>query len=412
MKVAVPPPNKPKKVDFKLCIPLEGPPQRSSDDDAEKATSFTCKMNPKDKNSAEYVKKIYPFGDDGGCEQLLITLNLMTAVIKGQGLKSNEQKVELLRQIFQGSVLAAFENEMPKADAVDQTIEDDAYEQGIESMKKVVFPDKAARNQKKAMRKLKKPVGMKFRDFANRVRKINEYLPLFPALGNGNTPTALDDEELHELLHDALPKVGYQDVMQRHDYDPTQDDFHKFVDWIERRCEPFDNKGSNEPAQEKQPPRKNGNNKRKSATQPESGEGKTTTNPHKRPRKYCLYHKHSDHTSEECKVLKGLVKNAPPHKKFEKKTNDFNHVEEVFKSEEFQTMIQKGVAKSCSTLFKAFKKELAEDMQLLEISSSKRKAEEPGELAEDLAYEALLKLNEAPDDEAMADAKASDGDDY
>ena len=67
-------------------------------------------------------------------------------------------------------------------------------------------------------------------------------ITFFPLLPDGSKPKPMPNDEFLELLHDALPKTGYQNVMQQHDYDPTQDTFHNFVQWIERRCEPFDNR--------------------------------------------------------------------------------------------------------------------------------------------------------------------------
>src|SRR6056300_455953 len=120
-------------------------------------------------------------------------------------------------------------------------INGDHLKRGIEAMKRVVFPDKAARNQKKTMKKLCKPVTMTFRTFANHLQKMNSYLGMFPDLPDGKSSTAFSLEEFQEVLDEALPKTGYQEKMQQHDYDPTTDDFHKFVDWVEGHCETFDN---------------------------------------------------------------------------------------------------------------------------------------------------------------------------
>ena len=64
-------------------------------------------------------------------------------------------------------------------------------------------------------------------------------------------------------------------------------------------------------------------------------------------------------------------------------------------------MIKDNVEKSCSKMFKAFKKEISEDFNLIE--EGKRKADA---LEENQAYDELMMapLHEAPDDELLDDS--------
>ena len=66
-------------------------------------------------------------------------------------------------------MLEAFENEIPTEEGVPVT--DDHIKKGRNAMTKIVFPDKAVRHQKKAMKKIKKPMKMKICEFANRMKK-------------------------------------------------------------------------------------------------------------------------------------------------------------------------------------------------------------------------------------------------
>ena len=140
------------KVDFQLSIGLEPPPKRSVDDEKVKPKSFTCKMHPSKKDSAEFLVKIYSFSD-GSPEEYIETLRQLATVQVGQGVKKNEDIVVLYKQIFEGALLKAFKNEIPtdKGDV----ITDDHIKKGQNAMTKIVFPDKAVRHQKKAMKKSK-----------------------------------------------------------------------------------------------------------------------------------------------------------------------------------------------------------------------------------------------------------------
>ena len=167
------------KVDFQLSIGLEPPPKRSDDDDKVKPKSFTCKMHPGKKDSAEFVVKIYSFSD-GSPEEYIETLRQLATVQVGQNVKKNEDIVILHKQVFEGALLEAFENEIPSGE--NPKITNEHLKKGRNAMIKIVFPDKAVRHQKKAMKKIKKPMKMKIREFANRMKKINEMLTFFPLL--------------------------------------------------------------------------------------------------------------------------------------------------------------------------------------------------------------------------------------
>lgn len=387
MKV-VPPQNKTKRAQFQLCIPLEPPPPRNSDDEVIKPIAFTCKMNPKDKNSSEFVIKVYKVGDDTTVENLLETFKQMVAVEAGQALKKNEDRVTLVRQLFEGSLLTAFENELPGLDASNKpiTIENGHYDAGIEAIKKVVFPDKAARNHKKAMRKVKLPLNMKFRVFANRFKKQNDFLPFFPLLANGTKPTPLAEEELLECLHDALPWENFRERIQAQGYDPTTDTFHNFIQWVEERCEPFMRPPKNRSTGDVPIPKK----KRKPDNQ--SG-GKTHhDSSNKKQRKFCLYHKYCDHTTDECKVVKSSLSKVAQYNKSDK-SKDFHA---MLTSQDFQLMQDKRTASICSKLFKAFKNDIKEEFHLMERSPVKDNVNEN----ENDAYINALKLNQADDGSA------------
>ena len=320
--------NSNSKVDFQLSIGLEPPPKRSDDDDKVKPKSFTCKMHPGKKDSAEFLVKIYSFSD-GSPEEYIETLRQLATVQVRQNVKKNEDVVVLYKQIFEGALLEAFENEIPSEENAE--ISDEHLKKGRNAMTKIVFPDKAVRHQKKAMKKIKKPMKMKIREFANRMKKINEMLTFFPLLPDGSKPKPMPNDEFLELLHDTLPKTGYQNVMQQHDYDPTQDTFHNFVQWIERRCEPFDDReprNKKDGPMDKPIPKKKQASKRKHDGNNTPGNGESAA---KKGRKYCIHHKWCDHTTDECKVIKAMYQEHAPPKKYaqQKKANEIHMIQKL-----------------------------------------------------------------------------------
>ena len=408
MKIS-PPTNNSNKVAYQLCIGLEPPPKRSSDDDVEKAITFTCHRKPGDNDSPKYSIKAYPFEDGMGPETYILTIRKMDEVIKGQNINTNGDKVILVRQLFKGSALTAFENELP-----DGTRVTDAHiRKGLNAMAKVVFPDKAYRNQKKALKRFKKPKEMTFRIFANRMKKLNEYLVHFPVLANGTTPRALPNDELAEVLHDALPKKGYQDVMQVHDYDPTNDTLQKFIEWVERRCEPFDTPA----ARSDNPPSTKVPRKKRSAE--ESGSYIKDSDRPTKKKKWCLLHKHCDHTTDQCKVMKAKAKEqACDNKPWKRSGNDYKKSKDAHYFDDsgvdgllghttFRNALTKEIATVCTKVFKAYKRKyddrdanMAVDVDD-ETAISLTTDEEPMDMGSDGAHESTKILSDEELDELI-----------
>ena len=252
-------------------------------------------------------------------------------------------------------------------DSANDAITDNMLRKAIAAVKACVFPEpaKAARTQRKAMKAMKKPLNMKFRDFANRMRELNTYLAHFPALASGRVPSSMPQEEFLEMLHDALPRNGYIDVMQQHDFDAGASDFKTFVAWVETRCEPFDAKKNKSAPLDQPIPRKN---KRKN--QGSGGKANQDQRPAKRATKYYVHHGNGDHSTDECKYIKNLLKahgDNKPKTSWKNKKQDL-HAQDVAKaicqSEDFHAMLQKVTTQTCNKLFKAFKRDRDHDSDL------------------------------------------------
>ena len=98
------PANNNVKVDFQLSIGLEPPEKRNDTDEKVKPKSFTCKMHPNKKDSAEFLVKIYAFSD-GSPEEYIETLKQLTVVQVGQNVKKNEDIVVLINRFSKGLCL-------------------------------------------------------------------------------------------------------------------------------------------------------------------------------------------------------------------------------------------------------------------------------------------------------------------
>ena len=202
-------------------------------------------------------------------------------------------------------------------------------------MKRARFPENAAREQKKAMKRVKWNMNnfTTFRAFANRMKKINDLIAHFPKLPDGSTPVPMPKDELHEALHDAMPWETFRSEVKRRKYDPSTDTFHGFIDWIKNCCEPFATRKEKASSGnlDKPIPKKN---KRKNDNQTN---GKVDTNPNKKQRKWCLHHKWCDHTTDDCKVVKSQMAKVAAYNKADK-TKDFHA---MALAEDFHATVEK-----------------------------------------------------------------------
>lgn len=366
---------------------------REMDDSTEKI-SFECKRKPNEKHSPTFTIELIPYEDGDAIEVFLQTREKVDAIAKGQNLKTNAEIVGLVRQAFTGSVLDAFEAVIKKDEDPDDYIMDKAYL----AMTQVVFPPGATRTQKRALRKIKKPIDLSFRKFGNRLIRLNEYFPYFPPGSKGTIPKPLPEDELVDIMYDALPKVHYRDQMRKLGFDPADHSLQEFINWVEERCEPFDTKETPSESKmdiDKPIPRKNKGKKNKRKAQDHDNEPPT-----KQVAKRCSLHGPGRHTTDQCKVLKEYIKklqeeraNKPPYKsRNERKKEDFHYLEGLFKSEDFHSMLCKEVGTVCNKFFRGFKRDLEqandEDHHMVDDMAPD----------EHKAYTALLSLNKSTSD--------------
>ena len=367
MKVQVRKSSETNKASFQLCITLDEPP-KGDPNNTDKRIGFSCHEDPTDKDSPTYTIKAYPYEDGNNCKQFLKTMELFESIETGQNIKSNEDQVVLMKQLFKGSALTAFVNKLPSAAGA--RITDANLKKAKAAMAAAIFLNKAACNQKKAMKKLKKPIEMSFWTFANRMKKLKDYLPSF-LMTNNIKPNAMPEDKFLKMLHNALPKAGYQDKMQEHDYDPTTDDLKYFIGWIEKRCEPFDKKEPRNPIDKTILKRNKRGCKHNNDQQPTKARG-TDGDKH-----YCMLHGRGNHSTEKCEKLKEFSRQARKERKQKKEhyknrngnenenSQDFHLGEANLDESQLTQVIAKTVEKTCNKLFKGFKREFEQDNHMM-----------------------------------------------
>lgn len=392
-----------------LVMGLEPPAPRDPDDKV-KPITFVCSRKPGKASSPTYELKFYVFVDGEPPETFIDTLKHIEAISKGQGLKTNNERVDVVRQLFADtSLLTAFENELTDQlkDSDDEVVSDEVYAKCIAAMTKIVFPERASRLQRDGMRRLKKPDNMTFRVFANRMKKMNEYLSYFPATKNGTPAKPMTDYELLECLHNSLPNVLYKDEMKRQNYyAPDDDDFAGMCDWVENRCEYFDKKNARDDAAtnllNKPIPRKEKRKFKESNERFKNENGDAKSKPKGgndgngrggKKRRFCMHHKWGDHGTHECPVVKATVAKLAPHKRNEK-SEDHHLMDDsattafaaFLKSDEYKQSLKEACTGVCNQLFKGFKRKLEEENFIIDD-------EVVGPRNENDAYEAALNLD-------------------
>ena len=193
MKVAIPKiKNNKRKTGFPPPpIPLE----RSAYKDLQKDDYLTMKLRsiPNKSNSPVYELNV-PYYKDGTPEEWLKFLVNLKKIIIGQDLTTGVTQFAMARRFLMGDTLAQFnkKSEELKEEAIKDAAEGttistssietpDNLKKCLEAVTKTVLPLKALQTQKRYMRRmLRKPQGMKIRDYFGRYLELNNYLDMFP----------------------------------------------------------------------------------------------------------------------------------------------------------------------------------------------------------------------------------------
>ena len=166
-----------------------------------------------------------------------------------------------------------------------------------------VFPSKAYVIQKRYMKKfIKKPRNMKIRTLVSRIQELNDYLPSFPPSVAGTDPTKLPDDEVKEIIYNALPS-SWQIAMSTQGFDHPNEAIKDIIGFCERyeilEEEPIP-KSSKKESSKSSIKSKKRKGRFESSSEDSSEDSDTDY-------KHCKYHAICNHTTEQCKDIKRLI---------------------------------------------------------------------------------------------------------
>jgi len=151
--------------------------------------------------------------------------------------------------------------------------------------------------QKRYMRRdLTKPDNMTMPEFMGLVQEINEYFPKFPKdLEGGNTIYKLSQWQLVEISKYAIAD-DWQNTMHLHNVDPLTGGVQDFIEFCER-LETLDHGDTEVVSKHK-----------RSSTYKKRASSKNDSDDVPIGDQYCLLHRSSNHSTENCCQLKAQVK--------------------------------------------------------------------------------------------------------
>ena len=194
-------------------IPLERPKIKKLQRD--KYLVMKLRSIPNKSTSPVYELNV-PYFKDGTPEEWFKFLENFAKVLVGQDLTTGATQFAMARRLLLGDTLSQFDKKVKElkteaiADAEAGTVIMDADIETIDNLKTClqavtvsVLPQKALQTQKRYMRRiLRKPQGMKIRDYFARYVQLNEYLQEFPPFKSGQQ---LPNDEVLEHAEFAIP---------------------------------------------------------------------------------------------------------------------------------------------------------------------------------------------------------------
>ena len=293
-------------------IPLERPTNKVLQKD--EYLVMKLRSVPNKSNSPVYELNV-PYFKDGTPEEWMKFLINFKKIIIGQDLSTGPTQFAMARRLLMGETLTEFNKKVEelKVEATeaadegvaitDRTVETiDNLDVCFKAVTSIVLPPKALQTQKRYMRRvLRKPQGMKIREYFGRYLELNEYLKEFPPF-NGASQKLPSDEVL-EHAEFAIPN-SWQRQMVLHGFNTISRSINEFIEFCERlevSESIFDS------AHRKS--QKTNTQTSTNGTIPQGRDGKSNgrTSGHKRKATnyFCLYHKeNATHNTDQCKVLK------------------------------------------------------------------------------------------------------------
>ena len=291
--------SKSKSLEVTPAIPLERPEPKEYS--SQNFLSNKCYSTPGDANSNTYNVSVQYF-EEGTPEEWLQLLAAHKRVSQGQNITNGPGMYNVQSRHLKGAILSKY-----------NTVAQARGNQTVEHLKLVmadltahVFPSKSYVIQKRYMKKfIKKPRNMKIRALVSRIQELNNYLPSFPPAVAGTNPTKLPDDEIKEIIYNALPS-SWQVAMTTQGFDYPSEDIKEIIGFCERyeilEEEPIPKKKK---SSKKESSKSSSKSKKRKVRFESSSEDSSEESD--ADYKYCKYHGKCNHTTEQCKDIKRLI---------------------------------------------------------------------------------------------------------
>ena len=291
--------SKSKSLEVTPAIPLERPEPKEYS--SQNFLSNKCYSTPGDANSNTYNVSVQYF-EEGTPEEWLQLLAAHKRVCQGQNITNGPGMYNVLSRHLKGAILSKF-----------NTVAEARRTQTVEHLKLImadltahVFPSKSYVIQKRYMKKfIKKPRNMKIRALVSRIQELNNYLPSFPQAVAGTNPTKLPEDEIKEIVYNALPS-SWQVAMTTQGFDYPSENIKEIIGFCERyeilEEEPIPKKKK---SSKKESSKSSSKSKKRKVRFESSSEDSSEDSD--ADYKYCKYHGKCNHTTEQCKDIKRLI---------------------------------------------------------------------------------------------------------
>lgn len=217
------------------------------------------------------------------------------SMMQGTPLTLFQSKVRSLAEEARETAATAAPNAAQRnairAQELSQHMTNDHVDEGLRHVVTNILPRRILPKVKRFIRReCRKPRDMKVRTYMQHLLRINlSELPELPPFRDTNS---IGDDELMDIILHGTPK-SWQNEMERQGFDPIEHTLNEVVTFMERieATEDFEGRKS----------------------QGKNTSNKSTKNPKKRApddqdQQYCMLHGYGNHSTEDCKVLQGMIK--------------------------------------------------------------------------------------------------------
>jgi hypothetical protein len=341
--------NAPKRGTGRAPPPLPLVPEVFKANERLKAVSFKLYSVPADANSPKINFEIRPINGSETLREVILFFRDAAKIKKGCNVTTNEQLDTLLRNLLQGPALNTYNRAVEEAHAaewkrlrleaikvetknkkdkgeglltateitairngvVKPAINKAMIQAGNQAVIAYMAPTKALAKQTAWMRRFcRKPADMTTKVFLNHLLRINdEELPHIPPKFNESQKLSQDD--IIDIILHGIPKRWSREF-ERSGFDPMESDLKKLME----QCERMESLDAMDGEQTEKKTEKSSN--RDSARNPKKSHKKHKSSHEPRSGNCVIHGKKCGHSTDECKVVLGLVN---PEKRQEKKVS-------------------------------------------------------------------------------------------